>query len=82
MTAYDRLANRFARIATIGEASSLLNWDAATMMPRGGGAARGDQLAVLAGLSHSLLVGPVSARNWKRLKPRPKRMPGAPPTYA
>ena len=59
MTAYDRLADRFARIATLGEASSVLNWDAATMMPPGGGAARGDQLAVLAGLSHSLLVAPV-----------------------
>jgi carboxypeptidase Taq len=59
MTAYDRLATRFARIATIGEASSVLGWDASTMMPPGGGAARGDQLAVLAGLSHSLLVAPV-----------------------
>ncbi len=59
MTAYDRLAARFARIATIGEASSVLSWDAATMMPPGGGAARGDQLAVLAGMSHSLLVAPV-----------------------
>ena len=59
MTAYDRLATRFARIATIGEASSVLGWDAATMMPPGGGAARGDQLAVLAGMSHSLLVAPV-----------------------
>ena len=59
MTAYDRLTARFARIATIGEASSLLGWDAATMMPPGGGAARGDQLAVLAGMSHSLLVAPV-----------------------
>jgi carboxypeptidase Taq len=58
MTAYDRLAARFARIATIGEASSVLGWDAATMMPPGGGAARGDQLAVLAGQSHSLLVAP------------------------
>src|SRR5579859_2642787 len=56
MTAYDRLAARFARIATLGEASSVLNWDAATMMPPGGGAARGDQLAVLAGMSHALLV--------------------------
>jgi carboxypeptidase Taq len=56
MTAYDRLAARFARIATLGEASSMLNWDAATMMPPGGGAARGDQLAVLAGMSHSLLI--------------------------
>src|SRR5690348_10951739 len=59
MTSYDRLADRFARIATLGEASSVLSWDAATMMPPGGGAARGDQLAVLAGVSHSLLVAPV-----------------------
>ena len=59
MTAYDRLSARFARIATIGEASSILGWDAATMMPPGGGAARGDQLAVLAGMSHSLLTAPV-----------------------
>jgi len=58
-TAYDRLAARFERIATLGEASSVLSWDAATMMPPGGGKARGDQLAVLAGLSHSLLVAPV-----------------------
>jgi carboxypeptidase Taq len=56
MTAYDRLAARFARIATLGEASSVLSWDAAAMMPPGGGPARGDQLAVMAGLSHSLLV--------------------------
>jgi carboxypeptidase Taq len=55
MTAYDRLTERFTRIATLGETSSMLGWDAATMMPAGGGAARGDQLAVLAGLSHSLL---------------------------
>jgi carboxypeptidase Taq len=58
MTAYDRLAARFARIATISECSSMLGWDAATMMPPGGGAARGDQLAVLAGLSHALLSSP------------------------
>jgi carboxypeptidase Taq len=58
MTAYDRLTGRFARIATIGEAAAVLGWDAATMMPQGGGAARGDQLAVLAGMSHALLVEP------------------------
>ena len=60
-TAYDRLAARFARIATIGEASSMLGWDAAAMMPPGGAAARGDQLAVLAGLSHGLLTEPAVA---------------------
>ena len=56
MTAYARLQNRFARIATIGEAAAVLGWDAAAMMPPGGGAARGDQLAVLAGLGHGLLT--------------------------
>jgi carboxypeptidase Taq len=58
MTAYDRLAARFARIATVNEAAAMLGWDAAAMMPPGGAAARGDQLAVLAGLAHGLLVAP------------------------
>ena len=58
MTAYDRLTDRFTRIATLGEASSVLGWDAATMMPPGGGGARGDQLAVLAGVAHGLLSAP------------------------
>ncbi|MGD0434307.1 MAG: carboxypeptidase M32, partial [Acetobacteraceae bacterium] len=56
--AYDRLLRRFQRIATIDECASMLNWDAAAMMPQGGGAARGDQLAVLAGLSHAQLTTP------------------------
>ena len=61
MTAYARLQDRFTRISTIGEASSVLGWDAAAMMPPGGGAARGDQLAVLAGLGHGLLTAPEAA---------------------
>ena len=36
----------------------MLGWDAAAMMPPGGGAARGDQLAVLAGLAHEMLTAP------------------------
>jgi carboxypeptidase Taq len=60
-TAYDRAVARFARIATIGEAQAMLGWDAAAMMPPGGGAARGDQLAVLAGLAHGLLTAPEAA---------------------
>ena len=58
MSALDRLTTRFARIATIAEASSMLGWDAATMMPPGGGETRGDQLAVLAGVAHGLLTAP------------------------
>lgn len=56
--AYDRLKARFARIATIGECAAMLSWDASAIMPTGGGAARGDQLAVLAGLAHREMVAP------------------------
>ena len=57
-TAYARLQDRFTRIATLHEASGMLGWDAAAMMPPGGAAARGDQLAVLAGLAHAQLAAP------------------------
>ena len=59
--AYDRLAERFTRMATINEAAAVLGWDAAAMMPSGGAAARGDQLAVLAGLAHAQLTAPEAA---------------------
>jgi carboxypeptidase Taq len=55
---YQRLAARFNLIATIGECSSMLGWDAAAVMPPGGGGARGDQLAVLAVLAHQHLIAP------------------------
>ncbi len=73
--AYDRLAARFARIATIGEAGAMLGWDAAAMMPPGGGAARGDQLAVLAGLSHGLLIEPAVADDIAEASARPEADP-------
>lgn len=56
MTPYAALCSRFGRIATLGEAEAVLNWDSAAVMPAGGGAARGEQLAVLAGVSHGMLV--------------------------
>jgi carboxypeptidase Taq len=58
MNAYTRLTQKFARIATLNEAAAMLNWDAAAVMPDGGAAARGDQIATLAGLSHELLTAP------------------------
>jgi carboxypeptidase Taq len=61
--AHARLKARFARIAALGEAASMLHWDASAMMPPGGGAARGEQLAALAGLSHELLTAPVVAED-------------------
>ncbi len=55
----------------------MLGWDAAAMMPPGGAAARGDQLAVLAGLAHGQLTAPAvgddlaeaeapADRDWRR----------------
>jgi len=61
--AYARLKARFARIAALGEAASLLHWDASAMMPPGGAESRGEQLATLAGLSHELLTAPVVAED-------------------
>lgn len=58
MTAYVELKRRFARIAALGESAGMLHWDAAAMMPPGGAAARGEQLATLAGLGHELLTAP------------------------
>ena len=55
---YEALVARFGRIGTIGEASAVLGWDASAMMPKGGAGARGEQLAVLAGLAHELLTAP------------------------
>jgi len=56
--AYLRLTARAARLGALGEASAILHWDASTMMPRGGGAARGEQLATLAGLAHEMMTTP------------------------
>jgi carboxypeptidase Taq len=60
-TAYARLQARFARLATLGEAGSMLHWDSSAMMPSGGAVARGDQLAVLAGIGHAMLTDPALA---------------------
>ena len=61
----------------------MLSWDAATMMPPGGGAARGDQLAVLAGMRHSLLVADLAwTRTWPKRRRQTRRMHGAPPISA
>jgi carboxypeptidase Taq len=61
--AYDRLKARFARIGALNEAAGILHWDASAMMPSGGGHARGEQLAALAGVAHELLTAPPVAED-------------------
>ena len=57
-SAYERLVARFGLVATTGECASMLGWDAAAVMPAGGGNARSDQLSVLAVLQHQHLTAP------------------------
>lgn len=55
-TDYAALHDRFRRIGALRDAEAVLHWDLATMMPKGGAQARGEQLAVLKSLRHGMLV--------------------------
>jgi carboxypeptidase Taq len=57
-TAYRRLEPRFRRLFTLREAAAMLQWDGAALMPSGGAAARGDQLATLKLVCHEALTDP------------------------
>ncbi len=57
-TAYQRLEDRFRRIHALGDVAAVLHWDLATMMPRGGAASRGDQLALLKAMGHGMVTDP------------------------
>jgi carboxypeptidase Taq len=61
MTAYTDLEKRFRRLGAVEEAIAVLHWDAAAMMPAGGGPARAEQLATLRGIAHQLLAAPETA---------------------
>ncbi len=54
--AYCRLERLFTRLTLIEQALGLLHWDMAAMMPPGGAASRGEQLATLKALAHELLT--------------------------
>jgi len=56
--AYHELERRFARMAALGEAGGMLNWDAQVMMPSGGAEARSEQLAALDVTAHEMLTDP------------------------
>ena len=55
MTAYSQLEEKFCTIATLEDAASMLQWDAATMMPPGSAEDRHEQLAVLTTIRHDML---------------------------
>ena len=56
--AYAAAADKFRRIGVLASVQSLLDWDTATMMPRGGSDARAEQQATLAAVAHRELCDP------------------------
>lgn len=56
--ALDKLIKKTREVAVINSCASLLGWDERTYMPRKGADHRADQLAFMAGLSHSRFVDP------------------------
>ncbi len=54
--AYEALEARFRRLALLGDASGLLAWDRATIMPKGGADVRTEQLTELGLIRHELIT--------------------------
>src|SRR5215813_11600272 len=73
LSAEDRLAElkrRLLEISDLGAASSVLSWDQATYMPKGGAAARGRQGATLQRLAHEKFIDPALGRLIDGLAPK------------
>ncbi|WP_342235117.1 carboxypeptidase M32 [Inquilinus sp. OTU3971] len=58
MTAYAEIAAHFGRIAALSNAIGILDWDNATMMPRGAAETRAESLALLQVLRHGMVTDP------------------------
>ena len=57
-TAWEDLKHRVSELEALAGVQGVLSWDQQTMMPPGGAAARGRQLALLSAISHEKLVDP------------------------
>jgi carboxypeptidase Taq len=55
-SAYQRLETLFDELSVLGDVIGMLDWDAATLMPPGGVAARSGQLAMLRRMRHERLT--------------------------
>ncbi len=58
MTSYQEIEKRFRRLGALQEASGVLQWDCAALMPEGGAAARAEQLATMRVVCHEILTDP------------------------
>src|SRR5690349_24898653 len=68
------LKRRLAEIYDLNAAGSVLGWDEATYMPKGGAPARGRQSALLQRLAHERFVDPALGHALDRLEPQAGRL--------
>ena len=71
----DELKTRLSEAYDLDMAASLLQWDQATYMPRGGAAARGRQLALLGQMAHRLRTDPEIGRLLEELRDYEQGLP-------
>jgi len=69
--AYDRLLSISKEIYLLNSCMALLEWDQRTYIPKGGVKQRGNQLALLAGMSHQKATSPEIGDLLKQLKESP-----------
>jgi carboxypeptidase Taq len=58
MNAYDELIRRSKELGVLNSCAAVLGWDQQTYMPAGGANLRGEQMALLASLSHQKFTDP------------------------
>ncbi|MDH5750773.1 MAG: carboxypeptidase M32, partial [Rhodospirillales bacterium] len=58
MSAYGQLEEKFQRLLAVRDAEAMLHWDLSAMMPKGGAAARAEQLAALKAVQHGMISAP------------------------
>lgn len=75
MTAFAELEARIGAINDLLCSASVLTWDSRTMMPSGGAAARGRQIATLKGLAREMLVDDATLRLCERAAAEAKQLP-------
>ena len=69
------LKHRLSEIYDLTAAGSVLTWDEATYMPKGGAVARGRQSSLLRRLAHERFVDPALGRLIDRLEPGTDKLP-------